>query len=154
MAAKGPLLKLYIDETGLSREDILAIGTRARDAKPVLRAIQGLMAEGAKEQFEGEGSRGGLRWEPDSKMWAARKRREGKDEHTEIRTGDLRAALMSTTGGGNAIRRLSKASTTFGVRLFYSAFQGHRRQLLVITTKDQDRWASMMLDWVLEGKTV
>ena len=89
MAVKGPRLRLYIDGENAAAEEIEAIGHRARDAKPVLRVIQGLMAKGAREQFESEGSRGGLKWEPDTSRWLARKIAEHMDERTEYRFGDL-----------------------------------------------------------------
>jgi phage gpG-like protein len=147
----GPRLRLYIDGEHAAAREIRAIGDRARDAKPVLRVIQGLMARGAKEQFESEGSRGGLAWEPDTKAWVKRKASKEQDTQTERRTGALEESLMSTGGGKDAIRRLSKQSTTYGTRLFYAQFQGHRRTLLALTLKDADRFSELMVDWILSG---
>ena len=147
----GPRLKLYIDGADAAAEEIRAIGQRARDAKPVLRVIQGLMARGARGQFETEGERGGLPWEPDTPAWMERKRKAGQDPRTERRTGALEASLMAEGGGKGAIRRLSKGSTTFGIRIFYAQFQGHRRQLLRLTLKDADLYAEKMVDWILSG---
>lgn len=146
-------LKLEIHGHDAVADELKQIGERAHDAKPVLRVIQALMAESAREQFESEGSRGGLPWVPDKNATVARKAREGFKEDTEIRTGDLEKSLAQLGGGGNAIRRLSMASTTFGTRLFYARFQGHKRQLLRITTKDADLWAEKMVDWILSGNT-
>jgi len=151
MAVKGPRLKLYIDGEGAVAEDFRAIGARAHDAKPVLRVIQGLMAKAAREQFEGEGARGGLKWQPDTPGWIARKAAKHQDPRTERRTGALEASLMSESGGSNSIRRLSKQSTTFGTRVFYAQFQGHKRQLLRVTLQDADLWAEKMVDWILSG---
>ena len=58
---------------------------------------------------------------------------------------------MGDGGGGNAIRRLSKQSTTYGTRLFYAQFQGHKRMLLRVTLQDADLWAEKMVDWILSG---
>lgn len=151
MATKGPRLKLYIDGEGAVAEDFRAIGARAQDAKPVLRVIQGLMAKAAREQFESEGDRGGLKWEPDTPAWIARKTARHQDTRTERRTGVLEASLMAEGGGGDRIRRLSKQSTTFGTRVFYAQFQGHKRQLLRVTLQDADLWAEKMVDWILSG---
>lgn len=151
MAVSGPRLKLYIDGEEAAADEFRAIGARARDAKPVLRVIQALMANAAREQFEGEGTRGGLKWEPDTPRWVARKIEAQQDARTERRTGALEASLMSEGGGGDSIRRLSKQSTTFGTRLFYAQFQGHRRQLLRVTLQDADLWAEKMVDWILSG---
>jgi phage gpG-like protein len=147
----GPRLRLYIDGGNAAAEEIRAIGERARDAKPVLRTIQGLMARGAKEQFETEGSRGGLAWEPDTKAWVKRKAAKGQDLRTERRTHALEESLMSAGGGKDSIRRLSKQSTAFGTRLFYAQFQGHKRMLLALTLKDADRFSELMVDYILSG---
>lgn len=152
MKSNVPRLRLYVDEEGSTKEELLAIGERAREAKPVMRVIQALMVEGQMEQFASEGTRSGERWLADSKSWEARKKREGLDEHTEVRKGDLRDAMMAKTGGKGAIRRLSKASTTTGVRLYYAVFQGHKRRLLALTRGDQDNYASRMIEWILEGR--
>ncbi|MFZ1927389.1 MAG: hypothetical protein WAU42_14775 [Solirubrobacteraceae bacterium] len=152
MALSGPRLRLYIDGTDAAADELREIGERARDAKPVLRVIQGLMAKAAREQFESEGERGGLKWEPDSPRWIERKLYHHWAADTEHRTGDLAASLMAATSGGNAIRRLSKQSTTYGTRLFYAQFQGHKRQLLRVTLHDADDWAERMVDWILSGK--
>jgi phage gpG-like protein len=147
----GPRLRLYIDGENAAAEEIRAIGERARDAKPVLRVIQGLMARGAKEQFETEGSRSGLAWEPDTKAWVKRKASKDQDTRTERRTGALEESLMSTGGGRDAIRRLSKQSTTHGTRLFYAQYQGHKRMLLALTLREADRFSELMVDWILSG---
>jgi len=151
-AAAVPRLKLYVDDDGATEEQLREIGERAYEAKPVMRVIQGLMADAAIEQFESEGSRGGFRWKPDKEPWSDRKKREGHSPDTEVETGDLREAMIAKTGGGNAIRRLSKNSTTVGVRMFYAAFQGHNRQLLILTVRDQDNYATRMIEWILEGR--
>lgn len=150
-ASKGPRLRLYIDEKGATADELRGIIERAREPKPVMRVIQQLMMEGAAEQFESEGSRGGYHWAADKEKYVARKLKEGHDERIEIRKGDLRMSLLARSGGGNAIRRLSKASTTVGTRLFYSVFQGHRRQLLTLTSRDQDIYAEKMIDYLLTG---
>jgi phage gpG-like protein len=148
----GPRLKLYIDGDGAAEDELKAIGARARDAKPVLRVIQGLMARGAKEQFETEGERGGLAWDKDTQAWVKRKAAKGQDTRTERRTGALWESLTMEAGDfAEEIRKVLKTSTTFGTRLFYAQFQGYSRQLLRITLKDADRWAELMVDWILSG---
>jgi hypothetical protein len=151
-ASNIPRIRLYIEEHGNTREELEEIGHRARDAKPVMRVIQALMVEAGMEQFATEGSRSGEKWKPDKEKWAARKTREGFSDDTEVKSSDLRTAMMAKTGGGGTIRRVSKASTTVGVRLYYAQFQGHKRRLLALTRDDKNRYASMMIDYILTGK--
>ena len=152
MPTAAPRLRLYIDGTDSTIEEIRAIGVRARNARPVLEQIQALMAEGAAEQFVSEGARGGLKWKPDERSYVERKAKEGHATDLEVRTHTLHDSLVAKGGGGNAIRRLSKASTTFGTRVYYAQFQGHRRELLAVTKTDQDRWATKMIDYILTGE--
>jgi phage gpG-like protein len=151
-ALRGPRLRLYIDGEKAVAEDLRAIGQRARDAKPVMRVIQQLMARGAREQFETQGARSGEPWKTDTPAWIERKRRAGHSTDTEQETGATMASLISAGRTKGAVRRLSKTSTTFGTRTFASQWQGHRRRLLGITMKDADRWAELMVDWILSGK--
>lgn len=149
MADRGLRLKLEIEGDGQIVEDVRQLGERARDAKPVLRIIQKLMEEGAREQFESHGARGGKPWLEDKKSTVERKKREGFGEELEVRTNETRDSLF---GGSGSIRRLSKSSTTFGTGVFQARFQGHRRMLLKLVMADADRWSKMMVDWILEGK--
>jgi hypothetical protein len=148
----GPRLRLTIEGDGAAEDELRAIGARARDAKPVMRVIQGLMVRGAKEQFESEGARGGLAWDPDTQAWVKRKAAKGEDTRIERRTGALWESLTMESGDfAEEIRKVLKASTTFGTRIFHAQFQGHRRQLLRITLKDADLWAELIVDWILSG---
>jgi Phage virion morphogenesis family len=157
-----PRVRLYIDKGELddATEQFKGIAERASDAKPVLRAIQALMVDAGMEQFETQGSSTGEAWQPDTKEWAERKGSEGLSDETLVRHGKLREAMMAKTGGGSTIRRLSKHSTTVGVRLFYARFVGHvpegigkgRRRLLTMTVPAMDRYATMMIDYIIDGK--
>jgi hypothetical protein len=143
-------LKLEVEDTGILVHEVEELGNRAWDAKPVLRRIQEDMAMTTISQFASQGGRSGERWKPDEKSTVERKVAEGYSSRTEMRTGTLAASLLFH-GPGN-IHRLSKASTTFGTRVFYAVFQGHARRLLAITMGDADRWSDWMLRWVLHGE--
>jgi hypothetical protein len=142
-------LRLLIEGDGQLIHDVKEIGHRASDAKPVLTVIQKLMEEGAREQFETRGARGGKEWQPDKDETVKRKEREGFGDELEVRTSETRDSLF---GGAGVIRRLSKSSTTFGTRVFQARFQGHRRQLLRLTLHDSDKWSEMMVRWILDGE--
>lgn len=146
-------LKLGIEGENVAVDLLLGIAERSHEAKPVLAVIQELMRRGAEEQFFSEGSRGGLRWVPDKPNTIEKKLAAGyPTNHTEIMTTRLLASLQKRSGGGDAIRRLSRHSTTFGTRVFYAHWQGHKRQLLGITTRDADSWAERMATWLVEGR--
>jgi len=145
--------KVEIDGADAAEEMLRGIGERGHEAKPVLRIIQRLMLESAEAQFASKGARGGSPWLPDKPDTVAKKLEAGYPKDTEIMTGDLFDALTSTSGGAGAIRRLSRTSTTVGTSLPYAIFQGHKRELLEITTEDADAWAERMVDYLLEGKT-
>lgn len=144
-------LRLEIEGDDLAATMLQDIGDRAEDAKPVLTVIRELMRKGAEAQFVTEGGRGGLRWLPDAKSTIQKKLSQGYPTHTEIMTSDLYISLTQRAGGGNAIRRLSRYSTTFGTRVFYAQFQGHKRRLLEITSRDADDWAERMVRYLVEG---
>jgi phage gpG-like protein len=149
-----PRVKLYIDGDGLQETEtqFAEIAARASDAKPIMRAIQALMVEDSIEQFASEGDSVGEGWEQDTPEWKERKSKEGLSDKTLIRHGKLRDAMMAKTGGAGAIRRLSKHSATVGVRLYYARFAGKKRRLLTMTVPKQDKYASMMIDYIIEGK--
>ena len=151
MASKGLRLRLEIEGDGETVESIRALGERANNAKPVLTVIQKLMEQGAEEQFATKGARGGMSWQVDKDTTIARKVAAGESRDTEVRTGDLARSLLGG-GSGSTIRRLSKSSTTYGTRVFYAVFQGHRRQLLRLTTRDADAWSEKMVRWILDGE--
>ncbi|HEV3309422.1 MAG TPA: hypothetical protein VG815_02740 [Chloroflexota bacterium] len=117
-----------------------------------MRAIQALMIEDSIEQFASEGDSVGEGWKQDTPEWTERKASEGLSDKTLVRHGNLRDAMMAKTGGGGAIRRLSKHSATVGVRLYYARYAGKKRRLLTMTVPKQDKYASMMIDYILEGK--
>jgi len=148
-------LRLYIDTEQADRthEEIAAIGVRAQNAKPVMFQIQALMAASGREQFESEGSSVGEPWEHDTPSWAERKAAKGLSDKTLVRHGKLRDAMMAYTSGKGAIRRLSAHSATVGVRLYYARFAGKKRRLLTMTEAQQDKYASMMISWILDGRT-
>jgi hypothetical protein len=149
-----PRLRLYIDggELEESEKQFEDIGARASDAKPIMRAIQALMIEDSIEQFASEGDSVGEGWKQDTPEWTERKAGEGLSDKTLVRHGNLRDAMMAKTGGRGAIRRLSKHSATVGVRLYYARFAGKKRRLLTMTVPKQDKYASMMIDYIIEGK--
>lgn len=144
-------MKLEIEGADLAIDMLVGIAERSYDMKPVLTVIQELMRKGAEAQFASEGERGGKRWQLDKPDTVAKKVAAGYPDHTEIETLDLFTALTQRSGGGQAIRRISRHSTTFGTRLFYAQFQGNKRQLLALTTMDADNFASRMVSYVLEG---
>jgi hypothetical protein len=149
-----PRVRLYIDGSGLAdaQEQFRGIAERAMDSKPVMRAIQALMVDSSVEQFESEGDSVGEPWKPDTEEWLERKAREGLSTKVLERHGDLHSAMVAkTTGGKGAIRRLSKHSATVGVRLYYARFAGKKRRLLTMTVPQQERYATMMIDYILEG---
>jgi hypothetical protein len=152
--AKGnvPRLKLYIEDEDRTSEELAAIGARARDAKPVMRLIQALMMESSAEQFLSEGASVGEPWKRDTDEWTERKQKEGLSDGTLERRGDLRSAMLAKTSGGASIRRLSKQSTSVGVRIYYARFAGKKRRLLTMTVPQQDKYASMMIDYILTGR--
>lgn len=145
-------LKLGIEGEGAAIKDLLAIGTRSHEAKPILKVIQELMRRGAEANFMSEGMAGGKRWEMDKPDTIAKKLAAGYPDRTEVMTTRLLASLQQRAGGGDTIRRLSAHSTTFGTRVPYAHWQGKKRQLLAITTQDADNWAERMVRWLVEGK--
>lgn len=157
-----PRVRLYIDKGELddTTQKFRDIAERASDAKPVLRAIQALMVDAGMEQFESQGASAGKAWQPDTKEWSERKSSEGLSGETLIRHSKLRDAMMAKTGGGSTIRRLSKHSTTVGVRLFYARFVGRvpagvekkDRMLLTMTPPMKNKYATMMIDYIIDGK--
>jgi phage gpG-like protein len=149
-----PRLRLYIDGDGLrdTERQFEEIGKRASDAKPIMRAIQALMVEDSIEQFASEGDSVGEGWNQDTANWTKRKSKEGLSDKTLVRHGKLRDAMMAKTGGGGAIRRLSKHSATVGVRLYYARYAGKKRRLLTMIAPKQDKYASMMIDYIIDGK--
>jgi hypothetical protein len=157
-----PRLRLYIDQGELddTTEKFRGIAERASDAKPVLQAIRDLMIVAGVEQFESQGASAGKAWQPDTKEWAERKGAQGLSTGTLVEHGGLRDAMLAKTSGKASIRRLSKHSTTVGVRLFYAHFvgrvpEGHEkksRMFLTMTVPAMDRYATMMIDYVLEGR--
>jgi phage gpG-like protein len=151
--ANVPRLKLYIDGSGLddTQETFRGIAERAMDSKPVMRAIHALMVDSSIEQFESEGASVGEPWKPDTAGWMERKSGEGLSVKTLERRGDLHSAMIAKTGGKGAIRRLSKHSATVGVRLYYARFAGKKRRLLSMTVPQQERYATMMIDYIIEG---
>ena len=150
-----PRVRLYIDGSGLddAQEQFRGIADRAMDSKLVMRAIQALMVDSSIEQFESGGDSVGDPWTPDVTEWTERKAAKGESAKTFERHGDLHSAMIAKTSGGKgAIRRVSKHSTTVGVRLYYAVFAGRkRRRLLTMTVPQQERYATMMIDYILEG---
>jgi hypothetical protein len=151
MPTSGPRLKLEIEGANLAEDMLFGIVDRSHDMKPVLKVIRELMRKNAEAQFVTEGTRGGRRWELDKPNTIAKKIAAGYPNKTEIMTSDLYVSLTQRAGGGDAIRRISRHSTTFGTRRFYAIFQGHKRQLLEFTTMDADDWAQRMVAYCLEG---
>jgi phage gpG-like protein len=154
MKSNVPRVRLYIDGSGLddAQEQFRGIAERAMDSKPVMRAIQALMVDSSIEQFESEGDSVGEAWKPDTAEWTERKASEGLSVKTLERRGGLHSAMVAKTGGGKgAIRRLSKHSATVGVRLYYARFAGKKRRLLTMTVPQQEKYATMMIDYILEG---
>ena len=154
MRSTAARLKLYIDteQADRTREEITAIGLRAQDAKPVMFQIQALMVASSAEQFESEGGSVGEPWQHDTAAWTERKTAKGLSDKTLVRHGKLRDAMMAKTSGKGAIRRLSAHSATVGARVYYARFAGKKRRLLTMTIEQQNQYASMMIDWILEGK--
>lgn len=149
MANSSFRVRLLVEDTEPTTAELLEIAHRARDARPVLRAVNRMMQVGAWEQFQSEGARGGHAWLPDKPETVLRKERSGLDPRTERRTRDLEASLL--VGGKGNINRLSAQSTTFGTRVFYARFQGHKRRLLQVTLSDANRWSEMFIDYILSG---
>lgn len=150
--AAGLRLRLEIEDTGHTVRKVKEMGYRAEEARPVLRMIKHLMEVGAEEQFVSEGARSSEHWKQDLPATVQQKLAEGADARTEIRTGDLARSIL---GGGdnNTIHRLTKQSTTFGTKVFYSVYQGHTRRLLALTRSDADRWSELMVRYILTGET-
>jgi hypothetical protein len=151
MTTVGPRLKLAIEGANLAEDMLFGIVERSHDMKPVLRVIQELMRKNEEGQFVTEGERGGNKWALDKPDTIAKKLAMGQSDHTEIGTGDLYISLTQRAGGGDANRRISRHSTTFGTRRFYAVFQGKKRELLAFTMMDADNWAERMVAYCLEG---
>lgn len=142
-------LRLHIDGVHPTEKLFDEIAMRALDARPILRVIQRLQQETAEEQFVSKGAASGNPWEPDLPETAERKEKEGDDPRTEIKTGELARSLLGSSD--TTIRRLTSKSTTYGTRLFYSVYQGRKRTLLMLTTKDAQDWSERMSNWLLLG---
>lgn len=142
-------LKLEIDGLGATERNLKEIAYRAMNAKPVLRKINYLMQRGAWEQFSSEGSRGGTPWLKDKMATVKKKAAAGEDQRTERASRDLEASLLA--GGADNIKRLSAHATTYGTRLHYARFQGHKRRLLQVTGSDANLWTKMIVEYILSG---
>lgn len=155
MAADKPgRIRLYIDDAQGAEDQLSYIAERARDARPVMKVILGLMSHAQAEQFRSAGARGGTPWQKDTKAWIERKRRQGWNVDTEIYRGDLKNSLTMGSGEmADEIRRYGKHSATFGTNRFYAKFQGHKRVLLYMTVSDMNDYAERMLLWLLDGTT-
>ena len=145
-------MKFNIEGEELAADEIERIGERATHARPALAVINRMMIIGAHEQFGSEGARGGYSWLQDKPETIAKKRAAGQDERTERRERDLEASLLLGSKGN--INRISDKTTTYGTRLFYAKFQGHKRQLLKVTYEDADRWTSTIVHWIISGQAV
>jgi hypothetical protein len=131
------------------------VGERASDARPVLKIVQKVIADGVEANFRGGGGRFGEPWEPNRPGTLARKARMGQGSETLVGNGDLGAAL---TGGKGKRRRLGKSSTAVGVALFYARFLNDgtkfmpRRKVIGISDADRARSVNYVERYVIEGR--
>jgi hypothetical protein len=146
-------MRVEIEGADAAIEDLVGIAMRAKDARPVLRVIQEMMRVSAMSNFADEGETFGLHWLKDRDTTVQQKLAAGYQDRTEVMEGNLFQALTQRAGGGEAIRRLSAKSTTFGTRLFYAQFQGKKRQLLAITEAAADHYAERMVKYLVGEPT-
>jgi len=99
--------------------NLAAIGERARDPRPAMRKVKGILAEGVKEQYESRGGHLETPWPANTPGTLARKARLGQSAETLTATGALGTAL---SGGRGKRHRATRSSVTVGTNVWYARF--------------------------------
>lgn len=149
-SSRGPRVEFDVKGDAHAADIAKALGTRARDAKPLMQAWQAQMVEIEREQFATSGARGGSPWPADEQSTIKRKKAANQDPRPNRRTGALEKSLTGRRGGG-AVRRASKTSVTVGTRIPYARYSGTKRPLLGFTPLDQQRFLGHVVAYLLEG---
>jgi hypothetical protein len=150
-SSQGPRVAFDVKGDAEAVEVARALGSRARDAKPLMQAFLAEMVIIEREQFESSGARGGKPWPENKPSTIARKKAAGQDERPERRTGALERSLTGSRGGG-AIRRASKGSVTVGTRIPYARYAGKKRPLIGVMQSDQEHWLEQVIGYLLNGR--
>lgn len=114
-------MKLDVEIVG-AREavaNLAAIGERARDPRPAMRQVKGILAEGVKKQFDSRGGHLNTPWPANAPGTLARKARLGQPAETLTATGALSTAL---SGGRGKRHRVTRSSVTIGTSIWHAHF--------------------------------
>lgn len=99
--------------------DLAAIGERARDPRPAMRQVKGILAEGVKKQYASRGGHLNTPWPANAPGTLARKARLGQSAETLTASGALGTAL---SGGKGKRHRATRSSVTIGTNIWYARF--------------------------------
>ena len=128
-------------------------GARAEDLHVPLRASVAYWKESERRRFST--SRG---WKPNSRRWAAEKRRRGLDPRTLRATGRAERTLTTANEGAGALVRISAASMTVGIKpgrsqiyyLRHLAKKGY--QTVTFDAKAQENVGRAIVTYVRTGR--
>jgi hypothetical protein len=107
-----PRATLQVEGLREAQRKIVDVGARARLPEPALRSpgTRRALQESERRRF----SR--YRFRPDTRIWVARKRREGLSSKTMIATGRLQSALENANYGEGVRQIVHGSMLTWGIK--------------------------------------
>lgn len=151
------MARTYIEVYGdkLAEAELIGIGDRAADLRPLWPAVLEMMEEIEKEQFDTQGSRSGSPWPELSRETLLRKFRSGQNMMIMRATDALYDSLTGKTS--HSVRTFGSDWAVFGSTLPQMAYHQDRnpsanypeRLPVDLTQQDSLEFAEIMLGYIV-----
>lgn len=125
-----------------------------KDLSPAFREMVKDFHEGEKRQFESGGHYGAGGWRPLAPSTLERKAREGFPSDILVRTGELKASLVS--GGGHAVEEVRELSMKVGTDLKYGIHHQRgtsrmpARPIIRLPEEQKTRWHKIIHKFLVQ----